>query len=329
MKKSLIQSGIAVAVAITLVLVGIGYYHYKKIYPSTNDAYVQAHILYVSPQVTGDVDQVLVQNYEFVHKGQLLFTIRPQPFEIALQKAKANLTLIQSERLAAQSSVATAKATLAKAKAQFYAISRNSKRTIMLVKEHYSSKAAGDTATSNLRVAQANVLSAKNQLAEAKYKLSQINNGSIAVAKTAVADAQLNLNYTKIYAPSDGYIANFTLRDGAKVSAYQPLFAIVETHQWWIEANYKETDMDRIRVGQPVKIKIDMYSHTFHGKVISIARASGDTFSIMPPENGTGNWVKVTQRFPVRIKIESTNKKFPLRVGASATVTIDTHQIHS
>ena len=118
-----------------------------------------------------------------------------------------------------------------------------------------------------------------------------------------------------------------TLRPGATVQAGQPLFAIIEANRWWVDANFKETDLARIKVGQPATVRLDMYPDTtFDGTVESISAGSGASFSVLPPENASGNWVKVTQRFPVRIALTNPPADKPLRVGASAWVTIDTTQ---
>jgi membrane fusion protein (multidrug efflux system) len=134
---------------------------------------------------------------------------------------------------------------------------------------------------------------------------------------------------THVIAPSAGTVSNVSLRPGATIQAGTPLFAIIASNDWWVNANFKETDLARIRLGQPATVRLDMYpTTTFDGVVESISAGSGATFSVLPPENATGNWVKVTQRFPVRIKITNPphDPAEPLRVGASATVTVDTTQ---
>lgn len=134
---------------------------------------------------------------------------------------------------------------------------------------------------------------------------------------------------THVIASSDGIVSNVSLRPGATVQAGTPLFAIIGSNEWWVNANFKETDLARIRLGQPATVRLDMYPTVkFDGVVDSISAGSGATFSVLPPENATGNWVKVTQRFPVRIRITNPphDPAAPLRVGASATVTVDTQE---
>lgn len=251
---------------ITLAL--LLYLRHAKYYPSTDDAYVKAHILPIAAQVTGSILQVNVQDLQFVKKGDILFSLDPRPFQIAYARALANYVDNQ----------------------------KSSSRTLVLVSKRLAPPALADNATSALQIAKSNLDKAK-----------------------------LDLEYSVVKAPEDGYIVKLDLRPGATVSAYQPLFSLIGTREWWVDANFKETDLERIKTGQKATIKVDLYpNHIFHGLVDNISRGSGASFSLLPAENATGNWVKVTARFPVRVSITDTNPQFPLRVGASASVTINT-----
>jgi membrane fusion protein (multidrug efflux system) len=149
----------------------------------------------------------------------------------------------------------------------------------------------------------------------------------IDVARAALDRARLNLSYTRITAPVSGILGKIQVRPGDVVQSGQQLFPLVDDKTYWIDANYKETDLERIRSGQTATISMDMYpDETFHGVVESVSPASGAAFSLLPPENATGNWVKVTQRFPVRVRVTGSNADAPLRIGASCSVTIDTTQ---
>ena len=186
--------------------------------------------------------------------------------------------------------------------------------------------AKGDEAIEQLSVAKASLAASKSQLAQSQQELGKTGsaNANIRAATTALAQAKLNLSYTNITAPQSGYIANFNLRTGDSVTAYNPIFALVENRIFWISANFKETQLTNIKPGQSATIVIDMYpDHVFKGRVESIGRGSGSSFSLLPSEDATGNWVKVTQRFPVRISIIYDSANFPLRLGASCTVTVD------
>ena len=172
----------------------------------------------------------------------------------------------------------------------------------------------------------ANLANAR-QIVAAKHAPGGDDNPLIRQAKASLAGAQLALKNTIVHAPASGQLVNVRLRKGNNIAAGMPLFSIVEQQNWWIQANFKETDLARIKVGQPATVKVDIYPHhVFHGVVEALSQSSGAIFSLLPPENATGNWVKVTQRFPVRIRITNLAPAYPLRVGASATVKIDTRQ---
>ncbi len=193
------------------------------------------------------------------------------------------------------------KASLAHAIAKLEIAKTTAERTLALVAKKVASKEAGDIASSNLRSA----------VAEKK------------LAEAALSIAQLNLQYTKIYAPATGWITHLSLRPGDVVTANQPLFALVSSEEFWIDANFRETEIHELSIGQKAKITIDMYPNKeFRGVVESISSGTGAAFSLLPPENATGNWVKVTQRVPVRIRVLDPDPRFPLRVGSSATVTL-------
>lgn len=310
-----------------IVVSGYLYCHHEALYPSTDDAYIEAHEVNIAAQINGKVDHIFVQNQERVTQNQLLFTIDPKPFQIAYQKAEATLANTQQQINADENAVQSAAAQLAEQKARLTDIQKKYARIMVLVKEGYYSKSGGDDMVSQLTVAQQSVIAAENNLSEAKAKRGQKGdqNAQLDLAKAAVAQAKLNLQYTQVFAPAGGKLAQFQLREGQTVTAYQSLFTLVDDHTWWAMANMKETDLQRIRVGQPVKINVDMYpSHRFKGIVKSISAGSGSSFDLLPPENATGNWVKVTQRIPVRIQITNPSAHFPLRIGSSCSVSIDT-----
>ncbi len=268
---------------IIIAVIGIViYWRYETLYPSTDDAYVQANVVNVATQVSGPVDLIAVVDHQAVTKNQLLFTIDPLPFEIAVKQAQAQV---------------------AQAQAQLDTQSKNTVRIVTLVRDGQLPKANGDDAEGQL----------------------EVDVAQLALAKQQLAQAQLNLSYTQVTAPASGYITQFTLRKGQYVVASNPLFELVENHQWWVDANFKETDLERIHPGQPAKVEVDIYPGvTFNAVVQGISAGSGAAFALLPPENATGNWVKVTQRFPVRVNIINPDPKYPLRVGASSVVTVNT-----
>ena len=316
---------IIVGVIIFIVLV-IVYWWYSTMFPSTDDAYVQANIVNVAPQTNGNVAQVNVQNHQHVKPGDLLFTFDPQRFQIELQQAQASLAITEQQIASDQDAVNSANATVAERQAQLKNAIADGNRALALVKKGVLPKQTADDTIANIKTAQAQLDAAKAQLQQAKDTLGQLGdqNAYLKKAQADLAQAQLNFSYTKVYATAEGNVENLTLRTGDVIQANTILFAIVDESQWWVDANYYETDLKRIRPGQHATISMDMYSPNFEGVVESVSRASGASFSLLPPENATGNWVKVTQRFPVRIRLLHVNAKLPPRVGASATVTINT-----
>lgn len=252
----------------------------KKHYISTDDAYVNAHIVQIAPRVTGQVTQTHIQNNQYVIQNQPLLDLDAVPFELAAHEASAQLE---------------------KSKSQLDIAQLTSNRTLKLVKKNVASMQEGDTVEANLRSAMAAI-----QLAEANMQ-----------------KVKLNLNYTKISAPTSGWVTNVTVHTGNIVQANQPLFALISDETFWIDANFKETDIHKIHPQQKVDVVVDMYpKHHFTGIVESISGGSGTAFSLLPPQNATGNWVKVTQRVPVRVRIINTDPNYPLRVGTSATAKV-------
>jgi len=327
MIKKLINYTLVLLLIAGLSVGGFRYYQHEKAHPNTDDAYIQAHITYIAPRINGQVKKINVTNMQHVHKGQLLFSIDPKPMQIALNKAQADLANTKQQVEAAKAEVQTAKSLVAQRQAELTDIRAQYQRTETLVKEKLYAAQQGDTVTRQLKVANSALASAQSQLAEASAKLGNLGdaNASIRAAKAAVTQAQLNVTYTQVYAPADGYLVNFKLNPGDSVTAYQQQFSLVEDHQWWAQANFKETDLSRIKAGQRATITVDMYPHHhFTGIVSKISSGSGSSFSLLPPENASGNWVKVTQRFPVKVQLTHLDKHFPMRLGASCTVTINT-----
>jgi membrane fusion protein (multidrug efflux system) len=199
--------------------------------------------------------------------------------------------------------VTKAQATVDAARAAALLAEQNGQRILRLVKMGQEAKASGDLAQSQLDGARATLAADEAQLAQ----------------------AQLDLQHTQVVAPRAGIITQFLLQPGNNITANNTLFIIVEQDHFWVDANYKETQVARIKSGQPVKIVLDMFpKHIFNGIVDAVSSASGAVSSLLPPENASGNWVKVTQRFPVKILIQNPDANFPLRAGATATATIDT-----
>ncbi|HML92864.1 HlyD family secretion protein [Methyloceanibacter sp.] len=320
---------IALAVLFVLTVGGVlAYWRYAEIYPSTDNAYTGADIVRIAPLVAGPVIGVYVEDDQKVSKGDPLFDIDPAPYEAALRGARAqfdaalNAAGTEGEHLkAAADQLETKRVALVDALTKYReAESANAPGA--------DSSAAATDALKAVHDAQAAYANAHDAFNEAQDKDMVVTTPT---AKLRGAAAQLDKATedrvkTHVVAPGDGWVSNVRVRPGAVMGAGTPAFPLVEAGDWWVDANFKETDLARIQQGQPATIKLDMYpGYTIQGTVESISPGSGALFSVLPPENATGNWVKVTQRFPVRIKITSTNDpRRPLRVGATATVRVDT-----
>lgn len=315
-------------IIIAIITASIAYFKTIEYYPRTDDAYVHANIIQMGALVSGNVSAVYVKDHDHVKLNQLLFEIDPVPYQIALDHAKANLDVIRQNIEAGKSAVNAAEANVKKSEAEAENQQKQTERLLTLKKQNLISQSEADQASTMLTTANSNLKAAYSKLLEAKSQLGALDdtNAQLRLAQATVDAAQRNLNYTKIYAPFDGQLQLFKIRSGQIINSNTPLFALIEDGNTWISANFKETELQRIKVGQPVKIKIDMYpGQTFSGKVGPISRGSGAAFSLLPPENASGNWIKVTQRFPVKILlVQHDENKFPLRVGASCKVIIDT-----
>jgi len=301
-------------IGIMLIVVAVGglygYFKYSEMYPDTENAYVNANIINISPEISGYVTNVLVKDNEKVTKGQVLFEIDPTDYQIQLDKSINDETFASSQYELSKVGYEKAKIqyTFDKNMADRYAELYKANATSKQVMEQYQITA--EQSKLQLDLTQAQQTSA----------LSQYEN-----TKVAKANATNNYDRTKVRAPFDGYVSNMNLAVGQFVSTGQPLFGLIDDSSWWVDVNLKETQLKRIKINQPATVKLDMYDHTYKGVVENISYASGNTFSLLPAQNATGNWVKVTQRFTIRVHIDD-NAKYPLRVGSSATVEIDTEK---
>jgi len=321
-KKRLWTGSLGALVFVILCLWVYGHFHV-----STDDAYINADVVQIAPQINGRVVKVAVSNNQPVKKGQLLFEIDPIPYLTAVERAKAQLALARQGVAEKTAAVAAAAAQVAFRTAEWQVAKSTAERTLKLVKRNVLSEQTGDDIKANLQRATAALDAANAALEQTKINLGKDNddNEQIILAKDNLKDAELNLSYTRVFAPADGMIANLSLRAGAVVTLQQPLFALISTTSYWVDTNLKETDLKNVRVGQKATIELDMYpDHPFKGVVESISGGSGNAFSLFPAQNATGNWVKITQRIPVRVRITEQNPKYPLRIGTSATVKINT-----
>ena len=311
-------------IALVVVAVGgvYGYYHYSEVYPSTDNAYVNANLINMAPKVGGYIHKVYVENNQLVHQGDLLVDINPIDYKLQLTKSQQDLQLATQQAKSLQQQITAANANLAKAQSDYKFAHQMAARYNGLYQQHAGSQQDAERYKNQENQAKQTLDQAQIAVEQSKIQY-QTAQTQIAIAKINVENAANNTGYTELRAPVDGYITNLNLQTGELVQTGQRIFGLVDNSKWWVDANYKETQIKRIKPGQSATIELDMYDHKYTGTVQSISFASGNTFSLLPAENATGNWVKVTQRFTVRVKINN-DPAYPLRVGASSKVTINT-----
>jgi len=332
-RKPLVRIGLIVLL-LAFIAAGAGYWYYLSIFVSTDDAYVDGYVGMVSPQVPGRVARIFVDNNDFVNKGQLLVTLEPQDYQTAVAQAEANLNRLRQDFASKYAKVAKARAQVAEAEATLSQATTDQKRYSNLYDRGTVPKQTLDRANTQYKVAKASVEQAQQEAQEALAEIggsTQIpleQQPAIKEAKARLQQARLNLSYTEVVAHITGFVTRRQVEVGNWLQPGQPLMSLVplEIKELWINANYKETQLTNVCIGQPAEVTVDTYPDvTFQGKVDSIMAGTGAAFSLLPPENATGNWVKVVQRVPVKIVLRPPfPEDRPLRLGMSTIVTIDT-----
>jgi len=322
-----------------LLLIGVpvlglaigGYFYIQTLfYASTEDAYVEAHKVYVASEVSGRLVSLPVHEHERVRAGTLLLALDPEPYKLALDAAQAHLASVVSdlESLRAEYHQKIAQLALATADIAYYR--RAYERAHRLAKPGFASASQLDDAHQHLIDAQMAQKIARRGLAVVKAKLGVNPDKPVeqfSVYRRALAqrdEAALRLKKTRVYAPMDAVVGPLPARPGDYVMAGKSLFALVSVHHY-VEAHMKETDLGKVRPGQTARIEIDTYpGYVWKARVRSISPATGSEFSLLPPQNSSGNWVKVVQRVTVRLDLQEPKDAPPLRSGLSADVRIDT-----
>ncbi|SKA49208.1 HlyD family secretion protein [Enterovibrio nigricans] len=328
-KKSFPINNLLVFTLIAAVLVAAGYFYvrHQDQYPSTDDAYIHGNILYLAPQVSGQLIEVNVVDFQHVDKGMVIARINPASYQARYEQVKATYENATSANKATSDAIVGASAQIKSSTAQLLDIQDKYRRNMALVERGVLSRQQGDDLKAELAAAKNNLDVARARMSQLISEQGATGNEAPVVkqAAAALSEAALNLSYTEIIAPSSGMLGDVNVRPGSVVAPGQSMMPLVEDNSFWVQANYKEGDIGYIKSGMTATVVLDMYPNTaFKGAVEAISPASGSSFSLLPPENATGNWVKVPQRFPVKLSISSEKGEPPLRVGASATVTIDT-----
>ena len=358
---------VVIGVIVSLVRV----WRYYSVRESTDDAQIDGYIYPVSARVSGTAIKVNFDDNTYVEKGTVLAELDPTDYQVALQRAQADLadaeatataartnvpithTGTSSQLSMAQAAVATAqkeelsaRARVADVEARYKKAASDLRRMQQLIgkdevsqQQYDAAVAAEQAAKATVDAERANVAAAQSRVvqAEASARSAQTGPQQVAVmrsragaaeaavqhAQAAVAQAQLNLQYTTIRAPVSGVVSQRNAEVGQTVQAGQPLFGIVDLDNLWVTADFKETQLKNMRPGQPARVQVDAYGHTYSGHVDSLGGATGARFSLLPPENATGNYVKVVQRIPVKIVFDKgQDPQHQLRPGMSVVPTV-------
>ncbi len=305
---------------------------------STDDAYAGGNVTPISPHVAGFVAQILVGDNEYVHAGQPLIRLDDRDFRATVDRAaaivaarKATLDSLERKQTMQQTAIRQAQADLDAKQAQAAFARQDDQRYRDLAQTAAGSRQNAERASALNLAAEASVVSSAAGVDAAKQQLTVLD-AEIAVARADVAQAEadlntaeLNLGYTEIRSPIDGYVGNRAAEIGAYVAGGGYLVTVIPAHDLWVDANFKESQLEHMTPGQAATVIADVLAdHVFHGHVVSVAPATGAVFSVIPPENATGNFTKIVQRVPVRIKLYDDPMLGGLRPGLSANVGVDT-----
>jgi len=310
---------------------GAAYYLANEPYVSTDDAFVRAAKESVNARVSGQVVEVAVKDNQHVRKDQLLFRIDPEPYQIAVDQAEARLGSARLQVGALKATYRQQLTELQSAKDSAGFDEREYGRKKSLAASDYTPQAAFDRAGTDLKVSRQHIASIEQQIANTVIALNGDPNieidrhPTVREAEAELDRARLNLSYAAILAPDDGIVTRVDeLQVGDFVNAGNAVFSMMSSHIW-IEANFRETGLTHMRPGQEATIDVDVYpGRTFKAHVVSISPGTGSDFAVLPPENATGNWVKVVQRVPVRLELDEIDPSRPLFSGISVTARIDT-----
>jgi membrane fusion protein (multidrug efflux system) len=321
-----------------VVVIGAAYFYATGgRYEGTDNAYVQAHMVSISPEISGRVVAVPVHENELVKQGDVLLQIDPEPLKIAIAGAQANLEAARNNISAQKAAYRQRQADLQAAKDNIGFAQREFARREKLFAAKAISESEYDEARNQVSVSQSTAAAIQQDI---QRILSELNGNpdiapedhpTVRAAQSKLDQTKLDLQHATIVAPSDGVVSQIdNIRPGTYLQAGRATFSLVSDQDIWIAANLKETDLTYVRPGQQATVTVDTYPGVdFKAVVDSIGAATGSQFSALPAQNSSGNWVKVVQRIPVRLKIISQNAETPLRAGMSVVVSIDTEHRRS
>lgn len=332
-RRRLLRPFLLFVVPAIAVLGGLYWWATSGRYVSTENAYVKADIVAIAPRIDGRVAEVLVLENQFVEAGDLLFEIDPEPFRVALEMAEAELIDTRNEIEAKRAEFRQVAAEIEEARERVAFFDSQADRQRRLQERGIAAQAQLDEAEMELMASRQRVSALREKLRTVLAELGGDPESAVELhpahraAEAARDMADIELGYTELRAPVSGIVSRMRLQPGEWVEEGEPAFSIVDPATTYVEANLKETQLEHVAVGQQVEIAVDAYpSHVWEGEVQSISPATGAEFAVIPPQNATGNWVKVVQRLPLRIRVATPDNMPPLRAGMTASIAIDTER---
>lgn len=325
MKRIIEKKKLVIAAVLAVALLGgFSYMEFGGRERSTENAYLAADVVPVASLVAGRVIEVHITDNQHVRKGDALFDVDPEPFRIALQRAEASLAAAMQAARQDSAEVAAMRAQVEQTNIDLNNARASYARAKELVAQHFLTEQGADDAHTRVQALEAALDQAQAKLKKAlSAPAKPEERADVLRAQAEIAQAKLDLSHAHVTAMVDGQISNLSLTPGSLVGIGTPLFALIADNSYHIDANFKETELPGIHPGEDVDIKIDMYpGQHFKGTVESLSGGTGTAFSLLPAQNATGNWVKIAQRVPVRIKLAQTDADHPLRIGATATVAV-------
>jgi membrane fusion protein (multidrug efflux system) len=320
-----------VLLPLLMIAAGTTWYAFTGRYVTTENAYVKAHVIAISTDIDGRVVEVFVRNDKRVKAGDLLFRLDPDPHWLHLQIADAKIESVRNAIDGMRAEYRQIEAEIAEGSESVRYFQREAERQRALAKSGAGTAAKLDEAEFELAAARQKLRGLREKI---RKVLAELGGDPERAAELhphyleALAErnmAELQLGYTNVRAPADGIATQVPLEPGEWLEAGEPAFGLIEIDETWVVANLKETELTHVREGQPVEVAVDAYPGlAWKARITSIAPATGAEFAVLPPQNASGNWVKVVQRVPVRIDLEQTADQPPLRAGMTASISIDT-----
>lgn len=325
-----------VCLPIVAVAAGLAFYLHGGRWITTENAYLKADIGVVSSDVAGRVIEIAVRDHQVVKAGDVLMRLDPEPFRLALAMAEADIGLARNMVETLRAAHREARTEVGEAEARLAYAEKNLMRQAALAQQGATAAAKLDEAQNEARVAREKLNVARQKVLRVLAGLGGDPNRTVEEhpqyleARAKRDRAALELEKVTIVAPISGIAANVKAQHGEFIKAATPIFTIIGTERVWVEANLKETELTHIRVGQPARVVVDAYPDAeWQAVVESISPAAGSEFALLPPQNASGNWVKVVQRVPVRLRLEAAGPDLVLRAGMTVTAGIDTGRSRS